>query len=129
MGKKKLLMLIKSDFSFSHIILDPILLEKMNIAYIPQIHITNPSLSTYSSFFLFAYMIMAIQFIEIQKKCLWKKWDKSLVDMMEKGKKYSVEEISPFPTVFFEEEMYRSSYTSRNRYTSTFHLFHCLLCN
>ena len=30
---------------------------------------------------------MAIQFIEIQKKeCLWKKWDKSLADMMEKGK-------------------------------------------
>ena len=29
-------------------------------------------------------MIMAIRFIEIQKKkqCLWKKWDKSLADMM-----------------------------------------------
>ena len=33
-------------------------------------------------------MIMAIQFVEIKKKktCLWKKWDKSLADMMEKGK-------------------------------------------
>ena len=31
-------------------------------------------------------MIMAIRFIEIQKKeCLWKKWDKSLADMMDKG--------------------------------------------
>ena len=30
---------------------------------------------------------MAIRFIEIQKKkCLWKKWDKRLADMMEKGK-------------------------------------------
>ena len=31
---------------------------------------------------------MAIQFIEIQKKkkYLWKIWDKSLADMMEKGK-------------------------------------------
>ena len=30
---------------------------------------------------------MAIQSIEIRKKkCLWKKWDKSLADMMEKGK-------------------------------------------
>ena len=34
MGKKKLLMLIKSDFSFSHIILDPILLKKMIILFI-----------------------------------------------------------------------------------------------
>ena len=33
-------------------------------------------------------MIMAIRFIEIQKKkkCLWKKWDKRLADMMKKGK-------------------------------------------
>ena len=33
-------------------------------------------------------MIMAIQFIAIQKKkkCLRKKWDKSLADTMEKGK-------------------------------------------
>ena len=33
-------------------------------------------------------MIRVIQFIEIQekKKCLWKKWDKSLAGMMEKGK-------------------------------------------
>ena len=33
-------------------------------------------------------MIMAIRFMEIQKKkkCLWKKWDKRLADMMEKGK-------------------------------------------
>ena len=29
MGKKKLLMLIKSDFSFSLIILDPVLLQKI----------------------------------------------------------------------------------------------------
>ena len=52
---------------------------------------------------------MTIQFIEIQKKrnkCLWKKkWDKSLADRMEKRKNYSVEEISPFPTVFFKEEI------------------------
>ena len=52
-------------------------------------------------------MIMAIRFIEIQKKkkCLWRKWDKRLADMMEKGKNYSIEEISPFPTVFFKEEI------------------------
>ena len=34
-------------------------------------------------------MIMAIRFTEIKKKRkkrLWKKWDKSLADMMEKGK-------------------------------------------
>ena len=33
-------------------------------------------------------MIMAIKFIEIQKKeiSVEKKWDKSLADMMEKGK-------------------------------------------
>ena len=51
--------------------------------------ITHPSLSTCRVFFYkFAYMIMAIRFIEIQekKKCLWKKWDKRLADMMEKGK-------------------------------------------
>ena len=40
-----------------------------------------------------------------KKKCLWKKWDKRLEDMIEKGKKYSIEEISPFPTVFFKEEI------------------------
>ena len=53
-------------------------------------------------------MIMAIQFIEIQtlkKKCLWKKLDKSLAHTMEKGKKYSVGGISPFPTVFFKKEI------------------------
>ena len=51
-------------------------------------------------------MILAIRFIEIKKKkCLWKKWDKSLADMMEKGKNYLVEEISPFPRVFFKEEI------------------------
>ena len=33
-------------------------------------------------------MNLAIQFIEIQKKkkCLWKKCDKNLANMMEKGK-------------------------------------------
>ena len=30
-------------------------------------------------------MIMAIRFIKIQKKMSVEKWDKSLVDMMEKG--------------------------------------------
>ena len=33
------------------------------------------------------------------------KWDNSLTDMMGKGKKYSEEEISPLPTVFFKEEI------------------------
>ena len=32
-------------------------------------------------------MIMAIQFIEIQKESLWKKWDKSLADMIKKKRK------------------------------------------
>ena len=49
-------------------------------------------------------MIMATRFIEIQKRkrnvC-----GKSLADMMEKQKKKSVEEISPFTTVFFKEEI------------------------
>ena len=50
-------------------------------------------------------MIMAIRFIEIQekKKCLWKKWDIGRHDG--KRKKYSIEEIPPFPTVFFKEEI------------------------
>ena len=68
-------------------------------------------------------MIMAIRFIEIQKKKMSvEKWDKNLADMMEKEKKYSVE-MSPFPTVFFQRRN-RSSYTSRNRYTSTASIFH-----
>ena len=51
-------------------------------------------------------MIMAIRFIEIQKKKMSvEKMGKSLADMMEKGKNYSVEEISPFHTVFFKEEI------------------------
>ena len=38
-------------------------------------------------------------------KCLGEKWDKSLADMMGKRKNYLAEEISPFPTVFFKEEI------------------------
>ena len=50
-GKKKLLMLLRSNFSFSHINFGSYTPSKMNIAYISQI-ITNPSLSTCSSFFI-----------------------------------------------------------------------------
>ena len=76
-------------------------------------------------------MIMAIRFIEIKKKDVCgKKLDKSLVDMIEKGKLFSRRNFSFSHSIF--QRANRSSYTSRNRYTSTasiFHLFHCLLCN
>ena len=74
---------------------------------------------------------MAIRFIEIQKKkCLWKKWDKSLADMMEKEQLFSSRNFCFSHSIF--QRGSRSSYTSKNRYTSTasiFHLLHCLLCN
>ena len=47
---------------------------------------------------------MAIRFIEIKKKCLWKNWDKSLADMMEKGKTIQYKKFLLFP-LFFEEEV------------------------
>ena len=49
---------------------------------------------------------MAIRFIELQKKkkCLWKMGQK-LGRHDGKRKSYSVEEISPFPTIFFKEEI------------------------
>ena len=64
--------------------------------------ITHPSLSTCSSFIFlckFAYMIMAIRFIELQKKELQNGRHDG------KRKKYSIEEMSPFPTVFFKVEL------------------------
>ena len=45
-------------------------------------------------------MIMAIRFIELKKKCLWKKLDKRLADMMEKGKNIQKKKFLHFPQYF-----------------------------
>ena len=49
-------------------------------------------------------MITAIQFIEIQKICLWKKWDKSLADMMQKEKIIQKKKFLLFPLYFLKRK-------------------------
>ena len=58
-------------------------------------------------------------------KCLWKKWDKRLADMMEKEKLFNRRNFSFSHSIF--QRGNRSSYTSRNRYTSTASIFRCFI--
>ena len=123
-GKKKLLMLIKSNPT---LVLDPILLQKMNIAYIHEPQIQNTPFIIHMFFFLKIGMIMAIRFKEIQKKrnvcgkngikdwqTRWK--NEKLFNRRNFSFSHSIVQIGN-----------RSSYTSRNRYTSTASIFRCFI--